>query len=110
MICPGHVYYVQFGTNRYTEEQGRRPAICVSSDLHNQVNRSAIFVPLTRQTNKSHWHENVLVHLNGVPAVAMCAHVKECDVHFIEEEVATLEDVEFESILQTLKSVTLERR
>lgn len=112
MIHPGHIYTVDFGkAPRGTEERGIRPALCVSSDLHNQVNHSAIFVPLTKQTNKAHWHENVQVQVIGFdePSVAMCAHIREIDYGYVTDEVGYLDVDTFSTVLSILKNITLER-
>lgn len=113
MIHPGYVYMVDFGSqDRGTEERGLRPALCVSSDLHNQVNNSAVFVPLTKQTNKAHWHENVLVNVTNFdkPSVAMCSHVREIDYRYVQDEIGWLHSDEFNVVITTLTEITLERR
>ena len=109
MFKPGDVVLADFGMQeRGCEERGKRPAVVVSSELHNQVNRSVVVVPLTTQTSKLHWHEHTLVtQFDGVIGVAMCEHVTELDKSFISELVGRLQRSSLLQVFSILKNVTL---
>ena len=112
MYNPGEVVFVDFGDRDGVTEKGVRPAVIVSSELHNQINRSLVVVPLTKQLNKSHWHEHAQVQIlsktkHYAPSVAMCEHVTEVDRDFVDNTIGYLSESDYRLVLKILKEVTL---
>ena len=110
MLVQRGIYMVDLRFGRYgCEEAGLRPCLVVSSDLHNQVNKSCIIVPLTTQTDKAYWAEHrLLQYEDNVMSCAMCEHIREVDKkRFIGDCIAMLEQESFDDIMKCIKEVTL---
>lgn len=111
MITPGTILVCDLGhnPNRYYEEQGRRPCVVVSSELHNQVNRTVIVVPLTKQLNKDYWHEHYRfqgINIIG-ESVAMCEHIREVDKERCGTFIGRATDEDLKNILTVVKEIAL---
>ena len=78
----GEVYFVDLRSAQGSEQQGIRPALIVSNNLHNQFSPVVTIVPITHTVPKRHYPQNVGIPaglIDQLPSTIYCGQIQTID-------------------------------
>lgn len=71
-------------------QHGRRPAVVVSANRYNETSTTVMIVPMTTNTNKRVYPNQIEIALNGQRSRVRCDQIKVVDKHELEPPHARL--------------------
>jgi mRNA interferase MazF len=78
----GEVYFVDLRSAQGSEQQGIRPALIVSNNLHNQFSPVVSIVPITHTIPKRRYPQNVGIPaglIDELPSTIYCGQIQTID-------------------------------
>lgn len=99
----GEICWVILDPTKGSEQAGRRPGVVISPDSMNDVLKTRVIVPLTKQ--KKEWPSRVDTTFQNTIGQAQCEQIRTVSLNRLDGPVEKISDLELVEILSTIKAL-----